>query len=305
MGAILYTFTSEDSLKFDILEEYENVKFYYSSDLSKNAFVYLHNKSLLSNEKDIKCILNVEKIDTSILLKILQASVVVNVIWCFNKLDKRTKLYKYIKENFKVKESKELNNLKDKNLFIKKYLKRYNLPEKYLERINFSIIGDKFAIKTEIEKISLISKLGINKADELLSTYISEQDLFEFVSNFISNTDRAYLYAIKFKDLNIDYMFKDFIFNLLNKKIRSYIYLSIDKIEVAKKFWNTNNYYLDKEVSIAKKFGYNNFLKLYKLLKTLFLNYNENESLYYKLCYLIDFIMDVKNESSYSRHQNF
>lgn len=261
-----------DSNKQHIRTEFNVVNFISCSNL--NLFISKHSKNLF--DQPLTCFLDVDELDSKFLLDLLEKQIYYDVIWHFKSLKKNTKIYKKL-DSITTLEFLNEKNLSEKNKkdLILKFFNKFNVDIKYVNLFLTKNFPSEHILYNEIYKFSLAEKLLDEPfLEKTIISYNSENDVMNFISAlFTYKLETCYRLAINISE---NFYFQAVALVIL-KRIKSYIYLSIDDISSANSIWFTPPYYLRQNIKIAKDIGYNNLLNLYDFtFSNLYLNFNGN-----------------------------
>jgi hypothetical protein len=268
MSLQVYIYDEVDSFKFDIWEENSNTEIYNATEFLEEIFISKHRTNLFKQQHSI-AFYNVDKVSQGTLLGMV-GRVDTSIIWGFKKLAKSSKLYKKLIDSTEIKQAHTLKDTKERVSFIKALVHKYKLPTDLVGTLVLNTTNDKFVIKAEIEKIKLAEKQGQKELEEILSKYTSEEDIFNFIMALFTDYTKAFNLIKSVCTQETEYTTSEFMHNLLLKKIKSYIFLAMNRPETACEFWNTPGYYLYKETDIAEGIGKDTLFGLYKLCTELF-----------------------------------
>jgi DNA-directed RNA polymerase subunit F len=277
----------EDSL-FEIRKDFKDIDLRYCTDLSFDQFIHLHQPNLLNNFK-VTGFVGVEKYNSDLLVGVLDSDIQVDVVWIIGKLDKRKKFYKKIKKNISIEECKDLSAKKAKKAFIKKIFQEFNVSTKYLEYFLKVSSDSKQSIYNEIRKFSkVVSILPEEEALRSISVYNANFDVLDFISAvFSGNIDDSYLFAKKIENVPIPVVRATLI-----KRLNSYIALSAGNLDQAKKYWDRNGYYVNQDMLVSNKYGFENLLEITNYVDKVFGNFLNSDNSFLRFTKLMDFIQE-------------
>ena len=293
-----YIYQEEEDFKYDILNSLEDISDCYEGvtfikDVEKEEFVDLHRSKLIPFTK-ISCILETEQYDKDLLLILIQKTEV-DIVWGFKRLAKNTNVYKKLEKKTSVVRCTSLSKYKEKKIFVQALCKKHSVPFLYVDALMLLASSSKFTIENEILKLSYAIKCGLDNPAEVLSTYEDSADVLNFTSCLFSDQAKAHFYIDKLVTYKTNYYL---IQSILHKKLSYYLHLAWDNETGAKKYWNSNAYFLQQDKNFVDKYGKVKLLYTYKYFTRLFSTYfTDEEDLRLRLCQLLQFIQRCSHEN--------
>lgn len=279
----VYITDNEEDIIYEARIVFPGIKSINCENVQEHDFTRLHSPSLFC--KDLILFYNVHNLPDAFLLDVI-SGLKIDVVWGFKSLPKNRKLYKKLCQISNVTELQGIKNNKDKKSFISSLLKSYNIPSKYMEKLMLESSDSKQIIFSEVQKLNYAINVLKDKevAENCLCNYNSSSDVFEFINNlFEYNLEGSYIYAKKICESNHQLT----LGALLNKKIKSMLFLSIGSITEANRFWRYGNYYITKAINQSKSIGFNKLASLLDFIDNKFNNVLDQKDLFLKLNELI------------------
>jgi hypothetical protein len=278
-----YIGKSVESMQYDIRKNNPGrIEFFYADQLDFSMFASLHQRSLLPLDR-VRCFFNVDSLDKDKVFDLIPY-IDQKVIWCFKTLPKSRKIYKKLSKSVEVKTVLDLSKTADKRKFITSLIKEYKV-DKASASILMRLSGDdKRSIDNEIFKFSVASQvLPKAEASRVLSSYDANYDLLNFMNCLFGKPYEAYLYAEKVARSSSQFG----LAAMLSKRIKYYIYLSLNDEEQARKYWNSSGYYLNQNKQEALNIGFLKLLKIHKLIDQTLTDFYDIRELNRKLNYIV------------------
>ena len=283
----VYISSNLDNLLYELETVSKNTSLIYSEDLSFPEIVSLHKKTLFNNDK-LRCFLNLETVETTDLVKLLDSNIQLNVIWCFSKINKNSSLYKQLQGRCPIQTCSGVDTYQDRKKFITKLVKENKLDSTYIESFMKTTSSNKYLIKTEIESLSYL--INVVKRPDLTSTniYALDSDIFKLVDAIINcNIEEFYFYFNKLESSLILLQFHSIILS----KLKSLIFFSKNLDDLAQTSWKTFD--IKQTKALANKLGFQPLLKIYNYSDSLLGDFYSEKPLITRLCNIIFFISQV------------
>jgi len=212
----------------------------------------------------------------------------------FHKIDKRSKIYKLLASKYKISFIESLLSGRPKKDFIRTMLIEYGLSTNLTDYLSSVLPDSRSIIYQEIIKFNDVYKStgNIDLAKKATCSYVNSSDIFEMLNSFFDkSTSRFYYYLSKLEvELN-----RQHVFILLSKKLMYLIFLSQGDKAEARKYLYVNDYYIDKDIKLAKKCGSTKLIELYSALLNKLGNLYSEKPLYSELSELYKFYIENSN----------
>lgn len=278
-------------------EEFTDLEIWHCSDLSETDLLKILQPSLFKNSC-VKCFVGIDCAFSSEFLLNLASSSFVNSIWIFKTLAKNTKLYKKLDSITTIEFYNKLEKTSDKKRFIQE--KASDLPKNIISKLIDRGSDNQSVLVEEIKKLKDgLEILTPEELDSCIVEYESSNDIFNFLEYTLTgNMEKAYLYAHRVsKSLN-----SLAVSALIQKKIISMIYLSLNDVKAAYKYWRYPQYLLQKEQTTSKKIGFQGLIRIYLFVDVEFNKLN-TKPLLLRLGNLIYFVGSKEYENNNHRFE--
>ncbi len=172
----------------EIKTSFSNVVFVNCDKINTHDLYNYHRLNLL-NKKQLSCLYNLHKVDSNILLNILKCKIDSDVVWCFEKLAKNTKIYKTINTVTSIDYFKPENiDKRDKKTYINSYMLNNKIDVKYVKLFQDKDIPTRSLLKNECEKLkNALNVLEYDQLHKVILDYSSDTSVLNFISEMFSN----------------------------------------------------------------------------------------------------------------------
>lgn len=279
-----------DNCVYELRRDFPESEVLYCSELDFNEFCLKHTYNLMSSNTVI-ALVGVDKFKSSDLLNLLASEIEADVCWALKKVDKRTKLYKRMKECSNVEECLDLEDNRRKKSFITSRFKEKGISTKYMGRFLQVCSNSKAIIDRELDKLKIALEV-LPESTALMSLTVHKVDshTLNFVSSLFSGKEDDTIFLAS----RIAHVPLPVLSTILTKRLQSLIFLAIDCQDKAKEFWDHRGFYLKKDTACAKTIGYSNLLEIYSYVDSVFSDFTRKDSEYLKLSKLIRFVYSLR-----------
>ena len=263
---------------FEIKSDYSDRKLDILSNLSFNEIINKLKPTLI--DKNLLVFINPE-IDNDNLKHLINSED--DVLLAFTDIDRRSKLYKAVKNNSSVEICDPLKTYKDRQTFVNRIFDEVGLPSKYKKDFLLSCGESRSRIYMEARKLFSAVKVLDNPL-ECLSNDLGSYTIFKFLEAMLDKDLRESLklYSQMEHDLNIVQLN-----HLFSSYLLCHIYLSRGETPQAKKVWNIPDWQLSNRRSVSTQWGTKNLLKIYSHINEYLLDFADTRPPEYKIRRLI------------------
>ena len=290
----LYISELIDDGVYECREDFPACEFLYCSSMTFEDFCLLHQFDLFSGDL-LKVFVGVSKFSNEQLSNLVQAGIESSCCWITKKMDKRTKLYKSLKDSTNIEVCESLTAKRTKKSFIKNLMRSLDIPTKLFETIYSTVSDDKTDVHKELGKLKVaLGVLPESQALGVLTISKADSQTLDFIANLFNASE---LSSARFA-ARIPHVPVPVLTSTLCKRLLSLIFLSKGETVYAKTFWDRNGYYVRQDTEVATRIGYKSLLKIYRYVDRTYGNFMLKDSQELRLSKLVRYVTSTINSST-------